>query len=206
VSSIHTVFRRIAVRFWPPAPATPAAGADSRDTARPAAVWQPACNGAEVMEDLATTNVLIGIIAAVQVVFLLGALVALWYVRSAVASLQSTLRELEREHVRPLRAQAEQILADVKRVSARVETQAARVDSSVTATLDAAERQVSRIRSAVDLVARETNAVASGVRAAVSAVARRARRPDDRSGPDTAFPGISPVDVSHEEDLHASFR
>ncbi len=157
------------------------------------------------MEDLSTTNVLIGIIAAVQVVFLLGTLVALLYVRSVVTKLQSTLHDLEREHVRPLRAQAEQILADVRRVSARVETQAARVDSSVTATLDAAERQVSRLRSTVDAVARETNAVASGVRAAVSAVTRRARRPDDRSGPDIT-PRVAPVDVSHEEDLHASFR
>lgn len=152
--------------------------------------------------DLTTTNVLLGVIAAVQVAFLVGALVALLYVRSAVTRLNTTVRELEREHVRPLRAQAEQILADVKRVSARVETQAARVDSSVSSTLDAAERQVHRVRSAVDAVARETGAVASGVRAAVSAVTRRARHPET---PDAVRVGY-PVTVSHEEDQHASSR
>jgi uncharacterized protein YoxC len=155
-----------------------------------------------VFDELFTTNVLLGVIAGVQVAFLLGAAIALWYVRSAVKTMQSTVSALEREHVRPLRTQAEQILADVSRISARVQAQAARVDSSVSSTLDVAERQVQRVRAAVDAVARETGAVASGVRAAVSAVSRRTRHHDAEPTSTRPFPSVD----SHEEDLHASFR
>lgn len=155
-----------------------------------------------MFDQLLTTNVLLGVIAAVQVAFLLGAGLALWYVRSAVKTMQTTVSELEREHVRPLRVQAEQILADVSRISARVQAQAARVDSSVSSTLDVAERQVHRVRAAVDKVARESSAVASGVRAAVSAVSRRARHHSTETTPTPVYPAVD----SHEEDLHASFR
>lgn len=160
-----------------------------------------------MFDDLFTTNVLLGIIAAVQVAFLLGTLVALLKLRSTVSQVQATVRDLEREHVRPLKAQAERILADVARISARVEAQTKRVDESVSSTLDVAERQVRRVKTAVDAVARETSAVATGFRAAVAAVTRQARTNGGASGrTHHAPPEMYPADVSREEDLHASFR
>lgn len=166
-----------------------------------------------MLDDLSTTNVLLGVIAVVQVAFLLGAVVALWKVRSALTQLQGTVRDLERDHVRPLKAQAERILGDVSRISARVEAQTARVDASVSSTLNVAERQVHRVKSAVDAVAREANAVTSGVRAVVSAVTGRGTR--RRPGPDESRATLThhtttapePAAVSEEEEaLHASFR
>lgn len=151
-------------------------------------------------QDLSTTNLLLGIIAGVQTIFLLGVVVALFYVRRAVTQVQTTVRDLEREHVRPLRSQAERILGDVSRISARVEAQAARIDGSLSESIDAAERQVHRVRSAVHAVTRETTAVASGVRAAVAAVAGRALRQHDN--PTTAGP--LPVVVSQEDRPYAS--
>jgi uncharacterized protein YoxC len=153
-----------------------------------------------VPQDLFTTNLLLGIIAGVQTIFLLGVIAALFYVRRTVTQVQTAVRELEREHVRPLRAQAERILGDVSRISARVEAQAERLDGSLSESLDAAERQVQRVKSAVHAVTRETTAVASGVRAAVAAVAGRALRQQDN--PTTV--GRLPVVVSEEDRPHAS--
>ena len=150
-------------------------------------------------QDLSTTNLLLGIMAGVQLTFLLGVVAALLYARRAVTQVQATVRDLEREHVRPLRAQAERILQDVSRISARVEAQAARVDGQLSESLDAAERQVQRVRSAVNAVTRETTAVASGVRAAVAAVAGHAIRNDNPP----AFRPMSDV-VCEEDRTHGS--
>lgn len=138
--------------------------------------------------------------AGVQVIVLLGLVVAALYARRALTQVQSTLRTLDREHVQPLRAQAERILHDVSRISARVEAQAARIDGSLTESLDVAERQVYRVRSAVDAVSREAGAVARGVRAAVSAVTGHAAHRSDN--PTTG--GRLPVVVSEEDTHHAA--
>ena len=42
--------------------------------------------------------------AGVHVIFLLGVVAALLYARRAVTQVQATVRDLEKEHVRPLRA------------------------------------------------------------------------------------------------------
>lgn len=139
-------------------------------------------------QDLSTTNLLLGIMAGVQTIFLLGVIVALLYARRMVTHVQATVRDLEREHVRPLRAQAERILQDVSRISARVDAQAARVDGHLSESLDAAERQVQRVRSAVHAVTRETTAVASGVRAAVAAVTGYSSRNDESASDSRGAP------------------
>ncbi len=150
-------------------------------------------------DDLFITNILIGIIAGVQLAFLLGILVAGLYVRRTLTQVQASVRDLEREHVAPLRAQAERILADVSRISARAESQAARVDEHITDSLDAAVVQVRKMRNAVDTVTRETTAVASGVRAAMSAVAGRVARHDHPTSRVSM-----PADVFPEDRDHAS--
>lgn len=138
--------------------------------------------------------------AGVQVTVLLGLVVAALYARRALTQVQATVRTLEREHVQPLRAQAERILHDVSRISARVEAQASRIDGSLTESLDVAERQVYRVRAAVDAVTREAGAVARGVRAAVSAVTGHAAHRSDN--PTTV--GRLPVVVSEEDTHHAA--
>lgn len=152
-----------------------------------------------VPQDLSTTNLLLGIMAGVQLTFLLGVVAALIYARRAMTQAQAAVRDLERDHVRPLRAHVERILQDVSRISARVEAQAARVDGQLSESLDAAERQVQRVKSAVNAVTRETTAVASGVRAAVAAVTGHSSRTDN---PPTL--GRMPDVMSEEDRRHAS--
>jgi hypothetical protein len=129
--------------------------------------------GVPAVDDFATTNLLLGIIAGVQLVFLLGVLIAGLYLRRTVTQVGQTVTNLEREHVRPLQERVERILDDATRVSARVVEQSARIDADLSGSLDVAERQARRLASAVNVVARETTAVASGVRAAVAAVSAR---------------------------------
>lgn len=119
---------------------------------------------------------LLGIIAAVQVLFLLGVVAALLIVRSKIAAVQASVKDLERDHVKPVRQLVESILADVRQVTARVEEQSARVNASVTESLNLAERQVHKVATAVHLVARETSAVASGIGAAVATLTGRLGR------------------------------
>lgn len=138
--------------------------------------------------------------AGVQVIFLLGVVAALVYARRTVTQVQTTVRDLERDHVRPLRAQVERILQDVSRISARVEAQSARVDGQLSESLDAAERQVQRVRAAVQTVTRETTAVASGVRAAIAAVAGRAIRHENHPPTIRHQPDV----VSEEDRTHAA--
>lgn len=138
--------------------------------------------------DLTTTNILLGIMAGVQVIVLVALAVAALYARRAVTQVTRTVSDMERDHVRPLSARVERILDDLTRVSARVEEQSARIDASVTGSLDAAERQARRVAHAVSKVARETTAVATGVKAAVSAVGAGLRA-------DPAHPSVYPVPV-----------
>lgn len=130
--------------------------------------------------DLTTTNVLLGILAGVQVLWLLGAVAGAMYARRMLTRVEDTVARLEREHIAPLKTRAERILSDVSQVTGRVQHRSATVEAGLSTSFHAAERQVRRVADAVGLLARETTAVASGVRAAVSAVASPSTTPHAR--------------------------
>jgi uncharacterized protein YoxC len=150
--------------------------------------------------DLSTTNLLIGIIAGVQLIFLLGIIAGALIVRRMLNQVSRSVSELEREHVQPLRVRVERILDDVSRVSARVEGQSARIDADLSGSLDVAERQARRLATVLTSVTRETTAVVTGVRAAATAVGAQLKAFDPRqfitrdSHPDVPSGGVrSPV-------------
>ncbi|MBA2356086.1 MAG: hypothetical protein H0V80_15655 [Acidobacteria bacterium] len=131
------------------------------------------------MDNLSTTNTLLAVMAGVQVLWIVAALVAAMYVRGMVTRTETALARLQDEHVRPLRGKVDHILSkvdhvmsDVSQTTGAVQQRAAAVDASLSSTYQVAEREARRVASVFTALARETTAVATGVRAAVAAVAQ----------------------------------
>ncbi len=98
------------------------------------------------MSDLGTTNLLLGILAAVSVLealLLIGAGVGVFIAYRRVMEL---LNDLEQRQVAPAMARVNAILDDVKVVSARVKDEAERVDQAIHYTMDRVDDTVDRVR------------------------------------------------------------
>ena len=105
---------------------------------------------------LDTTNVLLGIMAAVsviQVIVLIAAGVIGYRVYKQVSQ---TVRELEARHVAPLAAKVDTLMAkvdgilvDVKQITERVGRQTERVDTAIHHTMDRVDHTADRVRSTV---------------------------------------------------------
>jgi len=122
------------------------------------------------MPDLHTTNVLLGIMAAVSVfeaLLLIGAGVAglLVYRR-----LTQTVTDLETRQIAPLREKVDAILVDVKAITARVSHQTERVDQAITGTIDRVDETAERVRSSVRDKVSQAAGVVLGVRAVIMSV------------------------------------
>lgn len=120
--------------------------------------------------DLSTTNLLLGIMAAVSVLqglVLIGAGVAGFLAYKRVTQL---VTDLEARQIAPLRAKVEDILGDVKTVTARVSQQTERVDSAISGTMDRVDETAERVRhSVMDKVGQATGVV-RGIRAVIASV------------------------------------
>lgn len=118
--------------------------------------------------DLTTTNILLGIMAAVsllQGLVLLGLAYAGYRLyRTATA----TLQDLETRYVQPMAARVTDVLDDVKAVSARVSAQADRVDHAITSTIDRVDSTAERVRAGVSARVSRVASVWHGMRAAVT--------------------------------------
>jgi hypothetical protein len=129
------------------------------------------------MVDLHTTNVLLGIMAAVSVLealLLTGMGVGGFLVYRRVMQLVS---DLEARQIAPLREKVDAILADVKTVSARVSQQTERVDHAISGTMDRVDETAERVRSSVrDKVAQATGVV-RGVRAIIMSILHHESQP-----------------------------
>ena len=122
------------------------------------------------MADLGTTNTFLGIMAVVAilealVVIALGVGAFLAYRRVKVL-----ITDLEQRHVVPLTVKVNDILGDVKGITAKAQLQAERVDSAITGTMDRVDMTAERMKHTVkDRVARMSGVV-RGVRAALASV------------------------------------
>ena len=129
------------------------------------------------MVDLHTTNVLLGIMAAVSVLealLVIGMGVGGFLVYRRVMQLAS---DLEARQIAPLREKVDAILADVKTVSARVSQQTERVDHAISGTMDRVDETAERVRSSVrDKVAQATGVV-RGVRAIIMSILHHESQP-----------------------------
>jgi hypothetical protein len=129
------------------------------------------------MPDLHTTNVLLGIMAAVsvlQALLLIGMGVGGFLMYRRVMQL---VTDLEARQVAPLREKVDAILLDVKAVTARVSQQTERVDHAISGTMDRVDVTAERVRSSVrDKVAQATGVV-RGVRAILMSILHQDSRP-----------------------------
>jgi hypothetical protein len=95
---------------------------------------------------LGTTNLYLGIMAAVavlQALLVIGAGVAGFVAYRRVMALVNTL---EQQHVAPLSLRMTSILDDVQVVSAKVRAEAERVDHAINSTIDRVDDTVDRMR------------------------------------------------------------
>lgn len=120
--------------------------------------------------DLHTTNLLLGIMAAVSVLealLLIGVGVAAYIAYSRITGL---VADLEKRQIAPLRERVEAILADVKDVTARVSQQTERMDHAISGTMGRVDETADRVRGSVRDKVNQAVGVARGVRATVASI------------------------------------
>jgi uncharacterized protein YoxC len=125
------------------------------------------------MVDLGTTNLLLGIMAVVSVIeglLLIGMGVGGFMLYRRVTSV---VNDLERRHVAPLSARVNSILGDVQAVTARVQTQAARVDTAISDTMDRVDSTAARVKYTVRDRIDQVAAVVHAFRQAIGSLFER---------------------------------
>jgi len=120
--------------------------------------------------ELATTNLLLGIMAAVSVLeglIIIGMGIAAFVAYKKAAALIDNWMVLahgvEARHMAPAMMRVNAILDDVKSVTAKVKDETERVDDAIHSTIDRIDETAGRVRSNVRA---KTNAVVSILRAA----------------------------------------
>jgi hypothetical protein len=116
---------------------------------------------------LHTTNILLGIMAAVSVLealLLIGAGIMGYRMYSEV---MTRLREIEQRQVDPLMQQVHAILGDVKSVTARVSQETERIDHAVRDTMDRVDETAERVKANVRYKVSNVVGVARGLRAMI---------------------------------------
>src|SRR5262245_22793641 len=106
--------------------------------------------------NLTTTNLLLGIMAAVSVLegLVIIALGIMGY--RAYSRTMGLVKDVEERHVAPLMARVnglmttvDGVVADVRGITSRVGAQAERVDSAITTTIDRVDETADRVRNSV---------------------------------------------------------
>jgi hypothetical protein len=123
---------------------------------------------------LGTTNLFLGVMAAVsvlQALVLIGAGIAGYMAYRKLMTLAETLEE---RHVAPAMARVNTILDDVKVVSVKVREEAERVDNAIQTTIDRVDDTVDRVRWNVRAKTSRIVGVVRGVRLAIETLLQRA--------------------------------
>jgi hypothetical protein len=123
---------------------------------------------------LGTTNLLLGIMAAVsllEALALIAAGVAGWTLYQKVSTV---LADLEARHVAPTMSRVNVILDDVRDVTSRVKEETERVDSAIRSTIDRVDDTADRVRSNVRAKTSRVVGFVRGVRVAIETMLRQA--------------------------------
>jgi hypothetical protein len=126
------------------------------------------------MEGLGTTNVMLGIMAAVSVLealVVIGIGVAGYLVYKRVMALVAGIEERQ---VAPAMARVNAILDDVNVVSAKVKEEAERVDTAIRTTMDRVDDTADRVRSNVRAKTSRIVGIVRGARVALEHILSRA--------------------------------
>jgi len=127
---------------------------------------------------LDTTNVLLGVMAAVSVLetlLLIGAGIAGFLIYRRVMQMVS---DLEARQIAPLREKVDAILADVKTVTERVSQQTERVDHAISGTMERVDVTAERVKTSVAGKVNQAVGVARGIRAVIMSVLGADTRPE----------------------------
>jgi len=130
------------------------------------------------MADLHTTNVLLGIMAAVSVVealLLLGVGLGAFLMYRRATQLMT---DLEARQIAPVREKVGAILDDVKAVTARVSEQTERVDHAISGTMGRVDETAERVKGSVRDKVNQAVGVVRGVRAVLASLLRTESRHD----------------------------
>jgi len=136
--------------------------------------------------NLGTTNLLLGIMAAVSVLealVLIGAGVAGFLAYRRVTQL---VTDLEARQIAPLREKVESILGDVKTVTSRVSQQTERVDHAISGTMERVDETAERVRHSVRDKVNQATGVVRGIRAVVASVLSSVGGPGNGGRPGSA--------------------
>lgn len=117
--------------------------------------------------ELGTTNLLLGIMAAVSVLealVLIGVAIGAF---KAYRGVMALMRDLEVQQIAPLRAKVDNILADVKSVTARVSQQTERVDHAISDTMGRVDDTAEKMKSTVREKVFQAAGVVRGIRAVI---------------------------------------
>lgn len=126
------------------------------------------------MTDLGTTNIMLGIMAAVSVLealVVIGLAVAGYMAYKRVMDL---VKGIEERQVAPAMARVNAILDDAKVVSAKVKDEAERVDTAIRTTMDRVDDTADRVRSEVRAKTSRLVGVVRGARVALEHILTRA--------------------------------
>jgi gamma-glutamyltranspeptidase len=119
---------------------------------------------------LDTTNVMLGIMAAVSVLealLLIGLGVGGFLLYRRTTAL---VTGLEARQIAPLREKVDAILADVKGVTSRVSQRTERVDHAISGTMDRVDETADRVKTRVRDKVNQAVGVARGVRAVITTI------------------------------------
>jgi hypothetical protein len=129
------------------------------------------------MGDLQTTNVALIVMAVVSVLealLLIGIGIGGFMVYRRVMQL---VADLESRQIAPLREKVEAILGDVKAVTARVNSEAERVDHAIHGTIDRVDNTAEHLKSSVMDKVNNAAGIVRGVRAAIVSLLQTDHRP-----------------------------
>jgi hypothetical protein len=129
------------------------------------------------MGDLQTTNVALTVMAVVSVVealVLIGIGIGGFVVYRRVMGL---VNDLEARQVTPVREKVDAILEDVKTLTARLNSEAERVDQAILGTLSRVDDTAEHLKSTVREKVNDAAGVIRGVRAAIVSLLRTDHRP-----------------------------
>ncbi len=129
--------------------------------------------------DLGTTNLFLGILAAVSVIELLGLLVAGLFGYRMIARYMHLLQGIEERQVAPAMARVNAILEDVKDVTSKVHEETDMVDQAIRGTLGRVDETADRVRATVQARANRVVGLVRGIRVAIETFlnGRSERRP-----------------------------
>ena len=140
--------------------------------------------------NLNTTNVLLGIMAAVSVieglVLIAVAVMGLKLYRQTM----DTVREIEQRQVAPLTAKVhtlmgtvDGILVDVKGITSRLNEQSERVNSAISTTMDRVDETADRVKTSLAYRVNRVAGVVNGIRAVVGSLFNgQSRRSEAHTG------------------------